>query len=426
MVNALLEKLTERDLGKFFSKEAAADWDKAFREQRAHAAAPRLGNSQWVRLTKPKAEEGSKDGAEKPDAEEQEADMAERHADYIAKDLLGTGLLTPAPEKTPRGLLPGVTCAVLVSKNSQARTIAERLRSQGVEATDEASVPVVRDNPLTAGLFALIEATAHPDNGLALGLAWMSPASRRLLENETGAADWSKLTRRIADTFASRGAEAVVDWLAGTVDEAGAGDFLAKRLRQFRAVAADYDATGRRDLADFITYADGTHLRDMATVNSVQVITIHRSKGLEYGMVYMPCLNDAHHKMAEIRGNLLYMTPAMRQKAAAAAPAGSIYEEALFRPDWILAGMNTALAEHVPALRESITALKAENAYGSLCRLYVGMTRAKHRLVMITDRLSDDKMLKTKARGGENKEHFEHPDNEGGHDFACFLESSLG
>jgi ATP-dependent exoDNAse (exonuclease V) beta subunit len=56
---------------------------------------------------------------------------------------------------------------------------------------------------------------------------------------------------------------------------------------------------------------------------------------------------------------------------------------------------------------------KAENAYGNLCRLYVGMTRAKHRLVMISRNLSKD-----------TQEDFENG-VEGKHDFACLLNSTL-
>jgi ATP-dependent exoDNAse (exonuclease V) beta subunit len=420
MVNALLENLEGRKdggLGRFFSSLAAKDWDKIFKEQKAHPAAPASGRAEWIRLTKPSKEEGEEGNGGEPG--EEDAGMAERHAEWIAEDLRNSGVLADAPPKMPRGLRTGVTCAVLVSKNSQARAIAEMLRMCGVEATDEASVAVVRDNPVTAGLFALVEATAHPDNSLAQGLAWMSPTARRLVADEKGNPDWGRVTRKIAEMFASRGAEAVADWLVGSVGSGEVNPFLEKRLRQFRAVAADYDTTGRRDLADFIAYADGTHLRDMAMSNSVQVITIHRSKGLEYGIVYMPCLNDSHHKMAGLRGDLLYMTPAMAEKTEGPA-TGSIYDERLFRPDWILAGMNTALAEHVPVLRESMEALKAESAYGSLCRLYVGMTRAKIRLVMISDRLTDKKM-----KAG-TKDHFEDEGNEGGHDFASFLESSLG
>ena len=416
MVNALLENLTGRGLGRFFSPWAASDWDRVFREQRAHAKAPAVGRAEWVRLGKPADEEGEESNG--GGAGENGAGMPERHASWIAGDLERSGVLAAARPGLPRGLRPGITCAVLVSSNDQARKIAETLRRRGVEATDEAAVAVVRDNPVTAGLFALLEVTTHPENALARGLAWMSPTARRLVADAQGNPDWSRLTRGIAERFAARGAEAVVDWLVGSVATAEVNAFVEKRLRQFRAVAADYDATGRRDLADFLAYADGTRRRDQAMAKSVQVITIHRSKGLEYGMVYMPCLNDSHHRMADLRGGLLYLTPAMAEKRAGGA-TGSIYDESLFRPAWILAGMNRALAEHVPVLRDSIEALRAESAYGSLCRLYVGMTRAKVRLVMISDRLSDDSL------DDGNKSHFESETNEGGHDFARFLESSL-
>jgi len=416
MVNALLEDLGARDLGRFFSPAAAQDWDRVFREQRAHRDAPAVGRAEWVRVGNPAAGDGEDGNGGAPG--ESGGKMPERHAQWMAGDLERSGVLAEARPGMPRGLRPGITCAVLVSSNDQARRIAETLRRCGVEATDEASVAVVRDNPVTAGLFALIEVTAHPENSLASGLAWMSPTARRLVADEAGQPDWGKVTRRIAALFAARGAEAVADWLVGSLAPDSTNEFVQKRLRQFRAVAADYDTTGRRDLADFIAYAEGTHLRDQAMTNAVQVITIHRAKGLEYGMVYLPCLNDARHRMADLRGGLLYLTPAMREKRDGAL-TGSIYDESLFRPAWILAGMNRAFAEHVPVLRDAIDALRAESAYGSLCRLYVGMTRAKVRLVLITDRLSKPKL----SEGAET--HFESKANEGRHDFACFLESSL-
>lgn len=416
MVNALLENLRGRELGRFFSPLAASDWDLVFKEQRAHPEAPALGRAEWVRLRKPSAGDGEEGNGGDPG--EAGMGMPERHARWIAGDLERSGVLAEARPGMPRGLRPGVTCAVLVSSNDQARRIAETLRLCGVEATDEASVAVVRDNPVTAGLFALIEVTAHPENSLASGLAWMSPTARRLVADEAGQPDWGKITRRIAALFAARGAEAVADWLVGSLAQDSTNEFVQKRLRQFRAVAADYDTTGRRDLTDFIAFAEGMHLRDQAMANAVQVITIHRAKGLEYGMVYLPCLNDGQHRMADLRGGLLYLTPAMMEKRDGAV-TGSIYDESLFRPAWILAGMNRAFAEHVPVLRDAIDALRAESAYGSLCRLYVGMTRAKVRLVLITDRLSEKKL----TEGAET--HFESDANAGRHDFACFVESSL-
>jgi ATP-dependent exoDNAse (exonuclease V) beta subunit len=225
-----------------------------------------------------------------------------------------------------------------------------------------------------------------------------------------------------------------VDWLASSVKLGEEDEFSAKRLRQFRTIAAEYDLTEQRELEGFIQFAENSHQRDSADSRSVQVLTIHRSKGLEYDLVYLPCLNDQYHKMANVRGNMLYMTPSMAGDLAEnPAEAQSLYDERLFRPNWLLAGMNPKVARQIPPLSQALEAIEAEGAYGALCKLYVGMTRAKYRLVMISNILSEKK-LKTKQISPKDAEpkvfeitdtHFEHPDNHGGHDFACFLESAL-
>lgn len=407
MVNALLSNLTDRKLGDYFSPISAKDWDSVFKPQVSHQKAPQIGQSLWVRITDEQAKE----------------EPVATQARWIAEDLKRSGVLEDLSTDGNRRLKSGITCAILVGKNDDAADIAEMLRVQGIEATDEASTAVIRDNPVTAGLFAIIEATAHPDNGLARGLAWMSPTARRLLKDDNGRPNWPVTSRKVADLFAAHGAEAVADWLAGTITKEESSEFISKRVRQFRAIAADYDTTGGRDLSEFITFADSTHLRDTADKRSVQVITIHRSKGLEYDMVFMPCLNDRYHKIAEVRGNLLYMTPAMRQKSE--AKVNSIYDESLFRPDWILSGMSSAVAQYIPGLKEANEALAGEGGYGSLCRLYVGMTRARIRLVMLSNKLSEDDLKINKKDGERAKTHFEHPSKHGGHDFAKFLESAL-
>ncbi len=399
MVNALLGGLNQRELGKYFSKLAADDWDRNFREQKAHAKAPQQGQSAWVRVTDERAED----------------DPELTQAEWIAGDLERCGILESQESGKSRRLRDGITCAILVSNNEHAAKIAEELRSRRIEATDENAAPIVRDNPLTAGLFAILEVTAHPDNGLARGLAWMSPASRPLILDKEGKPAWGSLCRKVADKFAAHGAEAVVDWLSGSVSLGKDDEFSAKRVRQFRSIAAEYDLTEQRDLAGFIEFAEGSNLRDSADSRSVQVLTIHRSKGLEYDLVYLPCLNDNYHKMANVRGNMLYMTPSMSGELSSAEPDdGSIYDEQMFRPSWLLAGMNSQIARHIPPLSDAIIALEAEGAYGALCKLYVGMTRAKYRLVMISNKL-----------GKTAQADFEKPENHGGHDFARFLESAL-
>jgi ATP-dependent exoDNAse (exonuclease V) beta subunit len=79
----------------------------------------------------------------------------------------------------------------------------------------------------------------------------------------------------------------------------------------------------------------------------------------------------------------------------------------------LLANVGGNVAGLDPILSAATDRAKAENAYGNLCRLYVGMTRAKHRLVMITMQLSEDQAKKKLIEGN------------GKHDFACLLESAL-
>lgn len=379
MVNAVLGDHAAKGLGRLYSKTAAADWSETFHLQKAVSEAGKPGKpgeAAWVRITKPK------------ESEEGEVQLQAR---WIGAHLQSTPELF---EKDGR-LRAGITCAILVSQNKHAAEITQVLRELGIEATDEAKTAVLEDNPVTAGLLALIQATLHPDNGLARGLAEISPASAAFLASHGG---WNGVTERIANTFAEGGAEAVANLLAREVDLKGDNGFVAKRLGQLRTVALSYDASGRRDIAEFVGFCQASQLRDSADPQTVQVITIHRSKGLEYDMVYMPCLNNSKQPIAHLRTGELLSMPTSEED---------------FRPKWLLAGVGTNVAHLDPVLGVAVARAKSESAYGNLCRLYVGMTRAKHRLIMVTMTLKEDKL--TELEEGTGKA-----------DFAGLLEMAIG
>ena len=378
MVNAVLDRHAERGLGDLYTPSAAADWSATFHPQKSITLSgkpAKTGESAWVRITKPK-------GSEESDPH--------LHARWIGQHLKST----PGALEADGRLKPGVTCAILVSKNKQAAEITQVLREMGIEATDEAKTSVVEDNPVTAGLLGLIQATVHPDNGLARGMAEMSPAAASFLAGHGG---WDAASETIAGTFAAQGAEGLVDLLAKSVDLADDKGFVRKRLGQMRSVALAYDASGRRDLAEFAAFCSASKLRDSADPQTVQVITIHRSKGLEYDMVYMPCLNN-RKPIAELRTGELLSMPVSDHD---------------FSPRWLLASVGTDVAHLDPVLSAAVMRAKSESSYGNLCRLYVGMTRARHRLLMVSTALSDDKLSSLE-------------DGSGKADFAGLLEMTLG
>jgi ATP-dependent exoDNAse (exonuclease V) beta subunit len=377
MVNDVLGGHAERQLGRLYSESAAADWSATFHAQKAvtEAGKPaKPGEAAWARITKPK--------------ESEESDP-QLHARWIGAHLKATAGVLEADGR----LKPGITCAILVSKNKQAAEITQVLRQLGIEATDEAKTSVVEDNPVTAGLLALIQATIHPDNGLAKGMAEISPAAAGFLASHGG---WEGAAEAIANTFAESGAEGLADLLAKGVDLTGDSGFVRKRLGQLRSVALAYDASGRRDLAEFAGFCRASQLRDSADPQTVQVITIHRSKGLEYDMVYMPYLNS-RQPIAQLRSGELLSMPTSNED---------------FSPKWLLASVGTDVAHLDPTLSAAVMRAKSESAYGNLCRLYVGMTRAKHRLVMVSTALSEDKLTSLEEEAGKA-------------DFAGLLEMTL-
>ncbi len=379
LVNAVLGTHAERGLGALYSETAAADWSATFHPQRAvtEPGKPgKPGEASWVRLKKP------------AEGEDNETQLQAR---WIGAHLRAT----PGVLMADGRLRPGLTCAILVSKNSQAAEITQILRQLGVEATDEAKTSVVEDNPVTAGLLALVQATIHPDNGLARGLATISPASAAFLRTH---GDWEGASRLIAERFTAQGAEGLADLLAQGVDLSEDSGFIRKRLGQLRSIALAYDATGKRDLAEFAGYCRASQLRDSADPQTVQVITIHRSKGLEYDMVYMPCLNNSRQPIAHMRQGELLFAPRSDQD---------------FSPRWLLANVGTEVAHLDPTLGAAVARAKSESAYGNLCRLYVGMTRAKHRLMLLSMELSEDTLANLDAGTGKA-------------DFAGLLEKTLG
>jgi ATP-dependent exoDNAse (exonuclease V) beta subunit len=376
MVNAVLGNHEGKKLGRFYSEIACQAWSKNFQEQEAENQ--KQGESLWVELEMPK---GS-------DIKETEA-----QAIWIAEHLKSTpGILTEKVNGNQR-LKPGLTCAVLVSKNSLAAQITEVLRKNGIEATDEAKASVIKDNPVTFSLICLIQATIHPDNQFAKGTCEISPASKQIIQT---IGSWDKTAELIAATFSESGAEGLINFLISKLEIDSKNKFIFKRFAQLRSLAVQYDVKGDRDLPGFADFIENTEMRDSADPQTVQVITIHRSKGLEYDMVYMPCLNDSDHIIAELRrADLIQLS------------------DAEFKPKWLLTNPGEGICEYVSQLKGPMNQAKAENAYGNLCRLYVGMTRAKHRLVMISRTLSDAGQ-KDFDKGVKGK-----------HDFACLLKSTL-
>jgi ATP-dependent helicase/nuclease subunit A len=388
LVNTLLGDLTPH--GPFFSSEAAEQWAKVWgNHESKNKDKPELGEALWVRLNNLETEEG-----QELDEEEAETTKVASQAKWIGKHIEESGLTDG------KGLLkPGITCAILVSKNSQAAEITEQLRRMGIEAADEAAAEVAMDNPFTAGIVALIKNTAHPTDRLSKGMAQMSPSAKAYVD---ACGSWEAARLRIAEVFYDKGGEALLqELLKGRIPtgESNGERFLAKRVQQILSLAVKFDENDHRDLGAFATHLELSSLRDTADPRSVQVLTIHRSKGLQYTAVYLPCLNSEKQKIAQVR---------------VSDPMVKTDKE--FIPEWALTRPKTEVTEADPATLEAVLIKeRTAAAYENLCRLYVGMTRAVRRLVLVTDEIE----LESREELTDEKKFKKY-------DFAMLIEAVLG
>jgi ATP-dependent helicase/nuclease subunit A len=337
------------------------------------------GEAFWVRL---------------PESEDSSLTL-EAQSKWIVENLKSSGLTEG------RYLRPGFTCAILVSQNGQAAKIADIIRANGLEAADEAETPIAMDNPFTAGFVGILRNCAHPDDSLSKGLANMSPTAKAYVDAAGG---WEACRATVADLFYAKGAAETLRELTRDVDlsegdkatesAANSWKFLRMRLRQLLTLGAQYDEQGERDLRGAADYIANSSLRDSADPTAIQVLTTHRSKGLQYTAVYLPCLNSGYHYFGreENQAPLILDDPET------------------FEPKWILHRPAKHIRQLDDAFLKAQRIEQSDEAYEALCKLYVGMTRAERRLVLITE------------TPGENNS----PTKEDQYDYAKMIEKILG
>ncbi len=259
----------------------------------------------------------------------------------------------------------GLTCALLVQKNDTAARLADYLRREGgLPAVAESDLPVCTDNPLGVAMLALMKVAAFPGDTLARGHLMMTPLGA--LVAAEGLADPEALTGRVVGQIHADGFERTVGaWLQRLEPRLAADDaFSRERARQFTAAAGLFDATGSRDIAEFIQFMERHTVREADMAAVVRVMTVHKAKGLGFDLVILP----------DLEGNRI---DGRRDGLAVQRAADRSLEWVLDLPGKVFIGQDAVLAAQV---RQA----EADACYENLSLLYVAMTRAKRAMYLIT------------------------------------------
>ncbi len=270
------------------------------------------------------------------------------------KEDLHDGLLASLEEIDPMGR--GLTCAILTRGNDEAAEIAQALRERGfLDVAAETDVSIATDQPMTQSLLALISAAAHPGDMTSRRIVEMSPLSAWL---EAGGG-WVPARSGVLQALTTRGYETALREILSAVPEGhGPGRFGLRRIGQLLEIARDYDSGESLGPDDFVRHAREATQRETASAGRVQVMTIHKAKGLGFDFVLLP-----------MRTN--------RRLDAVESEALLVSRNADHFAEWILGRPAAPVIEADPTLARAQEKRREDAAYESLCVLYVALTRAR-------------------------------------------------
>ncbi len=265
-----------------------------------------------------------------------------------------------------------LSCGILVRTNDEVRQVAERLRLEGIPVVEEGVRRPADDNVVGVALKALLGWLADPADTLARGIVRMSPFEGVL------ASRWGR--DGAGDSEASNGdaAAVVVDWKAweGLMGDAGTRGFAGmverlveplwggwsgfsrRRADDLIGALAAFDASGGAGARAALRSIEGLEVSQPPGAAAVQVMTIHKSKGLGFDVVILPEVEDE------------------------AIPNASRFRIAQ-GDGWCLDTPAAWVRAQVPALRELEEAWGITQRYDALCLLYVALTRAKRGLYVL-------------------------------------------
>ena len=284
---------------------------------------------------------------------------------------------------------PKASIGVLFRGNDDLATLASLLKQMGVEVSQEGGNPLATAASVRAVL-ALLRVADHPGDTAALARTATVPELLGAVPEDIRP-DFGRFGE--GRGYIAAAGEALSSWARGQVMTLGLGGFVralanrilpicntreAEKLSAFIKTAFRFEeeqaAAGRLDR--FISL---TETKDVSLPgdSNIHLVTIHKSKGLEYDVVVLSELEPK-------------LTGSQMSEVIAHRPEPTDAPDAVFRR-FRTKDIFSFLASDFPIAADTYFNRWKADANESLNILYVAMTRAKHELLMITDTRKVDK-----------------------------------
>jgi ATP-dependent exoDNAse (exonuclease V) beta subunit len=252
-----------------------------------------------------------------------------------------------------------MTCGILLRGNEKAAQVAEHLRAHGFDVVEEGRRLPASDNPVGIAILHLLKWMANPADQFAREVIEMSPlaACLRSIHGQTWVEIWLGMTSRVALTGFSK---SLADVIRGLWSEWS--DFGKRRAADLLSALATLDRKGETSAAAAADWLERLEISQSPGDAAVQVMTIHKSKGLGFDVVILPEIPNESVPQSQ------YFDIARTDRWLAETP-----------PKWA--------RTLIPELREAEEQWGQNQRYEAFCTLYVALTRAKRGLYVFLEPL---------------------------------------
>lgn len=245
-----------------------------------------------------------------------------------------------------------LSCGILVPKNDRVTEWADTLREAGFQVIEEGAREPAKDHPVGVMIWQLLRWLADPSDGFAEQAVLMSPMETVLRERFGNAWQdiWEGLSRMVSEHGFAEMVREITAPLIPTWREFG-----KRRAEDLLQALDKLDQSGvvlAKEAADRI---GRMKISQSPGVAAVQLMTIHKSKGLGFDVVILPDVPDekipsfTHYKTVEAEG-------------------------------WISDAPASWVREIITELKAAENAWSRQQTYEAFCKLYVALTRAKRGL----------------------------------------------
>lgn len=262
-----------------------------------------------------------------------------------------------------RPLERGLSCAILMRDNAGVAAMTQALRSAGIPASMEGAVHLCTDSIVGNWIRALFLVLARP--GERFPEAYLGMAGFPLEEGEKRA-----LLRRVGTSLSRDGyPEALRQILHFLRRKLVFTPFLQRRSEQILEAVTGFarGGTSPRTLEELIVFLERASLDESSLSDHVQVMTVHKAKGLDFDLVLVAGFGSGNLEGAGHRKSL------------------HVQRDSAGEVRWILDLPRQELRKRDPVLEAAFEEAREDNLFEALGLLYVAMTRARQGLYCLSE-----------------------------------------